>query len=152
MPPVIPPLGVAPLGTFGEVQRTPYDLPPVIRADAIDPSSGEFVSFFTDVHPIDEQVVGALWRVSKSGASVWAIGNDLRTVRLFEAGFARLVESKARNALKSLVAGGFITIEAIRVTSDESDNAATLVVEYINQRRASERRRLIQVPITGASR
>lgn len=132
--PVIPPIGVFPLGQFDEVRL--YELPkaPVIRADAIDPVTQDWVSLIKDQDPIDAAVVEALWRVRGSGAAVFDTGARFLDVEKLDDQAPSRFESEARFALRRLTQRGDITIKAITV--DTGPDWAEVTVDYMNNRTA----------------
>lgn len=147
MPIVVPPAGVFPLGFFTETRRYELPPPPVIRADAIDPSSQEWTSFIKDQDPIDAAVVEALWRIRASGAAVQTTGARFLDIDKIDSRAKRALESEARTALRRLVRRNDITLK--KVTVDTGPDWAEVTVDYVNNRTAlqkRERRAKVRVP------
>jgi hypothetical protein len=133
-----PPTGVTPLGLVEPVTLKPLPPPPVIRADKINYQTQAFSSVSQDVDPIDAAVVEAIWRVRRSGAAVLNKGTRYLDLKKIDEQTQNLVTSDTRRALSRLVARGYITILKITVTTDNADNWAEVVVDYINNRTSKE--------------
>ncbi len=147
MPIVVPPAGVFPLGFFNETRRYELPEPPVIRADAIDPSSQEWVSMVKDLDPIDAATVESLWRIRASGAAVQNTGARFLDIDKIDERGKRALANEARFALRRLVRRNDITVK--KVTVDAGPDWAEVTVDYVNNRTAlqkKERRAKVRVP------
>jgi len=147
VPIVVPPAGVFPLGFFNETRR--YQLPqaPVVRADAISPSSQEWTSMVKDQDPIDAAVVEALWRIRASGAAVQDTGARFLDISKIDDRAKRALEGEARSALRRLVRRNDITLKKVSV--ETGPDWAEVTVDYINNRTAlqkKERQAKVRVP------
>ena len=115
--PVIPAAGVTPAG-LGLATTLEVDLtPPVIRAEPIDQSTGDYASLTGDLDPVDASVIEALLRVRKSGASVLTTGQSFHAVDKLGDDSPLRLASLTRLALRPLIERGDINIETIDVTT-----------------------------------
>jgi hypothetical protein len=132
--PLIAPLGLTPLGLFEDTTTPAMDPPPVIAAEEIDPSTGELVSVFRGIHPVDAQVIEALIRVRGSGASVTSDGHQYTSIQRIDESTPNLVDSYTRRALDRLTRKNDIRIESIAVEVDEAGAWFEVTVSYWNLR------------------
>jgi hypothetical protein len=76
----------------------------------------------------------------------------VEAVRVYAPADAKLMESEARAALKTLVSNGDITIHKTTTETFENENAIEVTVDYTNNRKPRPTRRLTTRRITGANR
>jgi hypothetical protein len=134
MPLVIPPSGVSPAGFFVQATFVDPGLPPGILADAIDPTTGEYLSIRQGMHPIDAQVLLAMSVERKSGASVMDDGQDFKTVRKVDEQAQSLIEAKTRLILKRLIDNNDIAIIALTAVAAADTQSGYTAFQYRNLR------------------
>ncbi len=88
---------------------------------------------FASLHPVDSQVVNALFIVSKALRSSPETGNGLRGLGSPRSPRARaFVEDQVRLALKDLISGG--DIQVLGIEFEPSSYTAKVGVDYVNLR------------------
>lgn len=137
------PAGTTPAGFGVTTERVETQSPPVILADAIDPTTGELLSLTRGMDPTDAAVITALRTVRGTGASVRAVGQRFADVTHVDDAAAQMLEHLTRAALRHLVEDRQIRIERIAVTADQNTDWAEVVVAYENLR--TSRRQTAQI-------
>jgi hypothetical protein len=104
-------------------------------ADAVDPTTHEYLSVFVGFDPVDAAVLEALKRVRNSGAAVTGVGHRFVDVDKVDNRAADEIEAEARFALRVLVQRGDVQLYAVNVNADpDNPDWAEVTCTYINLR------------------
>lgn len=130
---VIPPAGISAASGFTPATFADPASPPALLADYIDPATGELLSLFTYVHPVDAMVVEAFRLERGTGAAIQNDGHAFSAIKKVTEATPRQLEDEARRILKPLVDRGDIKIGTLQteVGIDATDLGAVFI-EYTN--------------------
>jgi len=135
--PVVPPAGTSLAGFFLEERFVDETVPPGILADAIDPSTGEYLSISRGFEPTDAAVLAALGIERGSGAAVESVGHRFGDLKILDPSAPGFIVAETQRALGDLVRDGRIKLE--KVTPLVENDWAEVQVTYVNK--AQNRRR-----------
>lgn len=135
-----------PSAFFLSTRKAPAGQPVGILADAIDPSTGEYLSLERGFDPTDADVLDALSTVRDSGAAVLGKGQRFRSATHITPALAVFFAEETREALRRLIESRQIRLLETRVRED-GDVGAELEVRYVNLARAEDRTARLPVQV-----
>jgi hypothetical protein len=131
-PPIVAAAGVSAASFGAPTEFVSPAKPPAILADNIDPSTGEYLSILSGIHPVDSHVITALRTHRGTGVSVMATGQNFRSVTKIDDAFSRRIQDECELALAPLIDRGDIRLEKLSVIEDS--DTGHLYFEYFNLR------------------
>lgn len=147
MPLIIPPAGLSPAGLFVAQTFVDPTKPPGILADAIDPTTGEYLSISKGMDPIDAQMILALSVKRASGASVSEDGQTFFEIKKIDESTPSLIEARTRNSTKRLTERGDVAFAALAPFADSASQSGSVAIQYRNLRaRGPQARTLLVLP------
>jgi hypothetical protein len=147
-PPIVAAAGVSAASFGAPTEFVSPAKPPAILADNIDPSTGEYLSILSGIHPVDSHVITALRTERGSGVSVMATGQRFRDVRKVDDAFARRIQDECEIALAHLIERRDIRLEKLSVVEDS--DTGHLYFEYYNLRAANRNeKRTVRLDASG---
>lgn len=137
VPYVIPPAGVSAAVFWTSTVFVDPALPPVIRADQIDPATGEFLSVLVEADPVDAAFLEA-WRLTdSSGAAVVNQGQRFTRIKKNTSRTPRELADEARRISKWFVDEGHIDLRQVVTEAPDTGEQGNVYVEYKNKRSGS---------------
>ena len=132
--PIIPPAGVTPLGFWGPVAFVGQVKPPAILADYISSTTGDFVSLFRGLHPIDAQVITRARTKRGTGASVRNVGHLFHTFELVDEHAVQQARFECARMFADLVDRKDIRIDDVVVQELPDGAGVATFLAYTNLR------------------
>lgn len=129
---VIPAAGQSAASFFSPANFTDPAKPPAFLCRAINPTTGDWNSLFTGIHPVDDHVIRAFRVQENSGLSAIGLGNRFASIRKVDETTARAVEFEIRRLLNPLVRSKDLRIDEITVEADPDGDSSHAFVEYTN--------------------
>lgn len=128
----IPPAGASPAGLLVPLNYVIEGEPPIFLADAIDPTTGEYLSIEQGFDPTDAWVLGQLAIARGTGSAVQDQGRDFRDITHISERHQRILDQEIRRPLKPLVSDREIEIRRLEII-DEGDGYSA----YLSYRQIS---------------
>lgn len=133
----IPAAGVTPAGFFVPVIHVAPDAPVAITGDAIDWTTGDYLSIARGYDATDAAVLTALGTVRGSGSAVERVGHQLRDYPRVDDGLETFFREEVAFALRHLTESNQIRLLSVTIVSDS--DWAEARVKYFNVLRGDER-------------
>ncbi len=133
----VPFAGTSPAGFLVPIQYSVEGEPPAFLADAIDPSTGEYLSIEQGFDPTDAWVLTQLSIDRYSGSAVQNDGRDFSDVTHVDQRRKRILEQEIRRPLETLVSLREIEITSLRV--EEFTDAFDAKLSYVQLQTGVER-------------
>jgi hypothetical protein len=147
VPLVIPAAGLSAAGLFVSQLFVDPTKPPGILADAIDPTTGEYLSISKGMDPIDAQMILALSVKRGSGASVTEDGQTFFEIKKIDESTPALIEARTRSSAKRLTDRGDVAFATLTPFADSASQSGSVAVQYRNLRaRGPQARTLLVLP------
>lgn len=148
MPGSIPPAGVTPASAFVITRRAESSPVPVILADKIDPTTGDYASLVESATIADGLVVHLLRTTRDSGAAVLGLGQRFRSLRNVERNAVELIESMAIEALTPARDAGVVKFDRVESEVEPTDGSQTNTgIRYMDLLAPpSDRERVFELP------
>ena len=122
--------------------------PSPLLAEQIDPETGDYISLFDGVDPIEAQVLNALRIRRGSGASVMDVGNRFHLIRKIDETIGKQIDSLTREALGRLIANRDIRYLGIDVEVLDPGNSTVVVkARWQNLRAMDGQARSTPIPL-----
>lgn len=121
MPIIIPP-GGTPAGAFVAAPVVDAQRPPGILADKVDPITGEILSLFTGLHPVNGAIQHQFAVRAGSGAAVNG-GQNFEAIRKNVDGTDKALAFEARRIAEPFVRRGLVSIDELDTNASDSSGA-----------------------------
>lgn len=129
--PSLPPASTSAASAYELLEITEQKAPPVILADAIDPTTGDFSSLIESASLADAFAIEAIRVQRGSGASVRDTGNRYREITHVESNAAEVVGSMTREAFADAERAGVAELVDVSIEPDAADpSELNTVIEY----------------------